>query len=129
MKNAILVLVLVACGGPPKANPCATKGATYVQRFVERANGTCGPIPDTIVNITADGEVAGARLDCESMTQDGCTARNAGCKTTTDGITCTGTSSVTFAADGSTSSGLITTNCSGNGLACVSTYDVSAVRQ
>jgi hypothetical protein len=115
-----------------KANPCATKGATYLFHSVENPSGTCGQTPDQIVNINADGTLATA-LSCTEITQNGCVARDTDCVTTSkDGqTTCYATTSVTFADDGASASGLISIRCSStaDSSSCSSTYGVSARRQ
>lgn len=73
-----LFSMMVACGGSPAgqttdaANPCATKGATYLMQPTELPGGTCGALPSGIVNIGADGTVVGS-ITCARITQDGCT--------------------------------------------------------
>lgn len=133
-----IVACTVACGssytsGPAlanKANPCATPGATYLSHFVELSGGTCGPIPDEILNINSDGTIPGSQsFSCQTVTQDGCTARDTGCITTTNGTTCTATTDVTFATDGSSASGLETVSCSNVSTTCTSTYSVSFTQQ
>lgn len=128
-KFLILAVLLIGCGKEPiKANPCATKGATYFQHYVEANNGTCGTIPDTIVNISADGTIPGDPPDCEAITQTGCKAQNTACKTTKNGVTCSATTSVTFEGDGTGAAGLVTMSCSGAAV-CTSTYQVTLIRQ
>jgi hypothetical protein len=123
-----LVTCAVACGASApanKANPCATPGATYLSHFVELSGGTCGPIPDEIMNINSDGTLPQS-LSCQTVTQDGCTARNTDC--TTNGA-CTVTTDVTFATDGSSASGLETVSCSTASASCTSTYRIGSTRQ
>lgn len=43
-----------------QANPCATRGATYLLHAVEQRGGTCGPVPDEIFNVNPDGTTAGS---------------------------------------------------------------------
>lgn len=128
--SSVVFLLLAACGKDTdnKANPCATKGATYFQHLVEANNGTCGTIPDTIINIGTDGTIPGSDFDCDASTQNGCTARNSGCKTNKDGVNCSTTTSMTFKDDGSSASGLISISCSGAAV-CSSTYQATLSRQ
>ena len=118
---------------PPKANPCATPGATYLDHFAEQSGGTCGPIPDVIININKDGTLAGSGSGtaptCQSNSGSGCTVKLNNCTSTNNGVTCTITTDVTFAADGSSASGLETLSCSGSSSSCTSTYKVTATRQ
>jgi hypothetical protein len=126
---AIVGLVSVGCGsGSNEANPCATPGATYLFHFVEHPGGNCGPVPDEIVNVNSDGTLSSS-VSCENITQDGCTARDTGCMTSSNGIDCSVTTDVTFAKDGSSASGLETAMCSNSAASCTSTYDVTATRR
>lgn len=111
-----------------QANPCATKGATYLFHSVETAGGTCGPVPDQIVNINADGTVPGPGVTCEAITQTGCTARNTNCTSTTGANPCKSTTDITFTADGTSASGLQTMSCTDATGSCTSTYKVTATR-
>jgi hypothetical protein len=128
---------VAACSGEDKqqqpstnlANPCATRGATYLFHTVENPTGTCGPIPDQITNVNADGTVPGPGVSCEAITQNGCTARDTNCVSGSNGNTCYTTTNVTFSDDGATASGLITVRCSNGKTSCASTYGVSARRQ
>ena len=140
MKGIILPVAIaaVACSSasssaPPstKANPCATPGATYLLHFVEQANGTCGPVSDQIINVAKDGTLSGSGTasSCAMTAQDGCTARNTDCMSTTNGVTCDVTSDVTFAKDGGAASGLETVTCMSGSSSCMSTYAVSAQRK
>lgn len=113
----------------PLANPCATKGATYLEHFVQES-GDCGALPDEIVNIGADGTLtSSSSVSCATVSQNGCTAQDSDCTTTNNGVTCMVTTDVTFARDGSSASGLESVTCTGNGASCTSTYQVSAARQ
>lgn len=130
MKNLALMLCLSACGGPPKANPCTTPGATYFVHAVEANNGTCGVIPDQIVNVSSDGTVAAAAgVACDAEEHSGCTTKKTNCKTTSNGVSCSSTSSIEFAKDGSQGSGLLSMNCSSGATSCISTYQVVYLRQ
>ena len=131
MRNFVaLFLVLAACGKPPNlANLCATKGSTYFAHYVEANNGTCGTVPDAIVNIKADGTIPGDPPVCDSNEQDGCTARNTNCKTSSKGTDCSLTTSVTFDSDGAKAAGLLTLSCTTGNSICASTYQVTMLRQ
>lgn len=132
MKTAILAFcLLAACGSNPAANPCATKGATYLFHFVEDPSGTCGPVPDSIVNVGSDGTIASSSsLTCDKTELDGCTSKKSNCKTTTStGIQCTVNTSSTFSSDGSSVTGLESFTCTSGASVCSSTYSVTASRQ
>src|SRR4051812_39275044 len=108
LRIALLAFLLAACGddGGSKAvdyaaNPCATRNATYVQAFFEQS-GNCGPLPSQIVNINPDGTItSNTQISCAKVTQTGCTARNTGCKWSSDGFVFTMTFATTFEDDGS----------------------------
>lgn len=131
MKNmSLLFLVLCSCGAAPLVNPCITKSASYVVRAVETTGGTCGAVPDQIINVSSDGEIGSAASSpvvCDKEEMDNCTLRKSGCKNTANGVTCTSASSVTIDADGTKGSGGITLNCSG-AATCVSSYNVTYTR-
>jgi hypothetical protein len=137
MKRAFLVCLLgmgmtgLACGGSSNsaANPCATKGATYLATFTE-VSGNCGPIPSQVVNINPDGTITSSVNEtCGSVSQQGCTGNRNDCTWTSQGYNFTSTSSLTFSADGASASGIATVSASGGGLSCVETYKLSYVRQ
>jgi hypothetical protein len=124
------LLTLIACGGSSnnQANPCATKGATYLATFTE-VSGTCGPIPSQVVNVNPDGTITDTSNEtCASVYQQGCTATRNSCTWSSQGFNFTSTSSVTFASDGASASGIVTLSASGAG-SCAETYNVSYVRQ
>ena len=136
----LVVMGLVGCGSggsdgggggatTNQANPCATRGATYLLHAEEQRGGTCGPLADEILNIGSDGTLPGPPVRCDAITQDGCTARDTNCTQTTNGVTCSTTTSVTFTADGKSASGLITLRCRDSDGGCTSTYAVTAKRQ
>jgi hypothetical protein len=111
-----------------EANPCATAGATYLETSTEEAGGTCGAVSPQIITISQDGTLATSET-CTTIMQTSCTAQDSGCVTTSNGVTCTSTTDVTFASDGSSASGLITLSCTEGATSCVSTYNVSIQRQ
>ena len=73
---AVGVLTLFACGGSSNsiaANPCATKGATYLATSTE-VSGNCGPVASQVVNVNPDGTItsrAAKRAGARSV--QGCT--------------------------------------------------------
>lgn len=127
--------LLAACSSstPPAtnvANPCATRGASYVAHFVEQSDGTCGPMGDQIITVLRDGTLAGPPLQCDSLTLDACTGRDTNCVTTSNGVTCHITVETTFLNDGSSASGSETLACSQEGRTpCTSTYTTTLTRQ
>jgi hypothetical protein len=124
-----LAILAAACGSSAtKANPCATPGATYLFQFVEQSGGTCGSLSDAIVNVNPDGTIVGS-LTCKATNQNGCTAQNTGCTSSSNGTSCTVDTDVTFASDGSGATGLETFSCANGASSCTSTYAVTATRQ
>jgi hypothetical protein len=112
-----------------KANPCATRGASYLEAFTEES-GNCGTIPSELVNVGSDGTLTESTpITCATVSQTGCTARDSDCTFSSMGYNFTETSDVTFTADGSSASGVVTLSGSGNGQVCTSTYDITFTRQ
>lgn len=128
--NVFLCLFLVGCGGSPAANTCATPGASYLEQCAQES-GTCGPVPDQVINISPDGQVMGAAgvASCTSESDVGCVSHKSGCADTVDGTTATSTSETTFAADGSSAKGIITLAIDTGSASCVSTYICQLTRQ
>jgi hypothetical protein len=114
----------------PPPNPCATPGARYLDTF-STISGDCGDIPAGIVNVADDGtipDITGS--SCQKVEQDGCRGHDTGCKIAQNGCTATVTTDVTFADDGSSSSGLETIEIQCNdGSGCSGSYQVSGVRR
>jgi hypothetical protein len=141
MKRGIMVagwLALNACGSSSGnsattelANPCVTKGATYLITFEEQDGGTCGPVPQGVVNVSSTGTVLnGDNFPCASQAQNGCTTQENDCTTTlTGGINCAVTASLTYEDGGAQGTGLEDFVCSGSSFACSSVYHVTEVRQ
>ena len=107
-------------------NDCATRGASYLNTFQEHSGGTCGPIPDRVVNIDDPAITAST---CSSVTQENCVARATACKYSDGGCDFTETYMTTFAQDGSSAAATasIWIECS-DGSYCSSTYDVTMRR-
>ena len=126
---AALSVALAACGGSSNhANPCATKGATYLATYTA-ISGNCGQIPSTIVNVNPDGTITNAnQIACASEYDQGCTHTANSCTWSSQGYNFTQTSSVTFSSDGASASGIVSLSASGAG-SCAGTYNVSFVRQ
>jgi hypothetical protein len=136
-----LAMVCVACssnGGngttssaatTEKANPCATKGATYLETATEQS-GNCGQIPSQVININPDGTLTtSVAISCAMQTQTGCKAQITDCTWTANGYSYSETGETTFASDGSSATGLVTITAMGNGQSCSSTYSVTFMRQ
>lgn len=126
---ALLLAFFISCGAAPAANQCATKGATYLLSFRENAGGSCGAMPDQVVNIGADGTIGSEPLDCDRTESEGCTQRNTNCRISSENLKCTMTSSTNFDSDGTSASGLSSLACTGaNGATCASTYNTEMIR-
>lgn len=132
---ALGVVGIVACASDSpspthvqsnKANPCATHGASYLVVRVEQSGGTCGPIPDEIVNVLADGTLPGRPMVCQSISLTGCTATLTDCLVDGCGVT----TGITFASDGSSAKGLETRSCTSEVTIanCSSKYTVTWTR-
>lgn len=129
MKIITVSFLMIAACGKLQANPCATKSASYLQRYVQ-TSGNCGAIPDQLVNISADGALVGAKdVTCDDYASDGCTQRNTNCKgPAVNGVTCSATSSLTFVSSGATASGVFSVACTGTAI-CNGSYTITATRQ
>lgn len=133
---ALLCLIVVGCGSDSgnghvnlSANPCATPDSTYYESCVEES-GTCGPIPDQVVNISPSGTFTSkANISCAESTQNGCTARDTDCALSSNGVSINETFETTFAEDGSSATSVITMTMNGYGQTCVSTYNCTMTRQ
>ena len=134
MKRASLVcllggvVTLIACGGNSnQANPCVTRGASYLVSFT-LVSGNCPALPSGIITVNQDGTIPTAAGQSCTVNMNGCTSDN-NCSWSANGFNYTSASHVTFASDGSSGSGIATLNVSGNGGACVGTYNVTYTRQ
>jgi len=132
----VLALLLAACSsddGDTQAlqglNPCATEGALYKQRCIERPGGTCGVIPDTLIDTNNEAQVTGDSR-CETVTEDGCNVRASGCRSSADGCTLYQTWETSFAEDGSHATVILAVDIScSDGSSCSSMYDCMIDRQ
>jgi hypothetical protein len=116
--------------GSEPANPCATKGASYLETLTEQAGGTCGTVSSQVVNVNSDGTITTSTpITCAHVSQNGCTAQDTDCTFSSMGYDFSETFDVTFTSDGSSAMGLVTISGSGNGQSCNSTYNVSVTRQ
>ena len=136
MKKIISIVsfvMLAACSsvGTPQntvqKNSCVTAGASYLEHFVERPNGTCGRFPDMTENVSPSGEI----------NLSGCsgTPRYVGCDVYLDNISCSKNGitviengKMSWASDGASGFGIITLSASNSSETCLSTYDVTAQR-
>jgi hypothetical protein len=124
------VALLCACGRSDViANECVTRGASYLVSY-SAVSGNCAPIASEVINVESDGTIAGATpRPCAAVEQDGCTIRKTDCAWSSGGYDYRFTSTLTFAADGSTGSGLLSVHESGGAWSCFSTYQLSWIRQ
>lgn len=138
---ALFVIGFIGCSGADsssfeqttnQANPCATRGATYLLHCDELSGGNCGSISDEIFHINTDGTMPSLSegITCDDITQDGCTARDTNCRSIVGGCVLTETFVTTFKQDGSSAQSLITLSirCD-DGSGCKSTYECFIVRQ
>lgn len=135
-------IFLAGCGGTDGddgAAACdpADRSGTYLMRYSERADGTCGDAPDTLVRLDPDGELGGGcSLDApDEWSADQCRLTRS--VTCCDGGYCTSVTGFTTQQDdsGATISGVMTFQIQEIGASgavldgCLSTYDVTATRQ
>lgn len=110
-----------------------SSGASYVVHFAEHAGGTCGPIPDSVVNTSPSGTIQSPSACTNRNREDGCNVFvDLTCTATDRGVTftITETGEVKWAADGSKGSGTVSEHGSASdGSTCDSTYDVTYTRQ
>jgi hypothetical protein len=120
-------------GSTPQANPCATKGASYLLTFTEMSGGTCGPVPNQVLNINSDSDGTNNNgvNPCASSELTGCTTRDSDCTSNVNGISCTFNTESTFSSDGATLSGMETLSCTygSPSQSCTSTYSITGMRQ
>ena len=133
MKTTFFAVVLgavlaLACGGNSnQANPCVTRGASYLVTFTQ-VSGNCPAIPSTLVTVNQDGSIPTAASASCTVNMNGCTSDN-NCTWSANGFNYTSSSHLTFTADGASASGTATLNVSGNGTSCVGTYSLTYTRQ
>lgn len=112
-----------------KANPCATKGATYLETFTEQS-GNCGMLTSQVVNINPDGTITTTvQISCAMQTQAGCKTQATDCTWSANGYSYNETLESTFAQDGSSATGIATVTAMGKGQSCSSTYNITITRQ
>lgn len=135
--STLLTISLISCSSAKTngsvsqelANPCATRGATYLE-IVSELSGNCGPIPETILNINQDGTITSPTpIVCASVSQNGCTARDTDCVFSSQGYIFSMTFETTFSEDGSYASSIVTLSGTGNGQSCTETYSSTMTRQ
>lgn len=135
-----LCAMLVGCSGGDGGGGAITCSAqdrtgTYLMHFVERANGTCGAVPDALGVLDAsDAPASGCTITEEVWSADKCDlTRTIVCDDVGNQTTSYGTGFTTQTTDdGSRLSGTLTMDVrdlyTGETI-CVSAYDVTAVRQ
>lgn len=137
MRWAILAgALLLACGGedPIDCN-VNDRGGTYLVQYRERPNGTCGPIPDTVVS-EASATLMGitCTVVSEDISSDQCDIdRTLTCNDSANGVSFTMVGSSTQVNDdASRLEGIVTItlrdNSSGQTV-CTGTYDVTWTRE
>lgn len=114
---------------PPEPNTCATKGATYTERF-DQQEGTCGDQMSQTVSVSATGVVTsaayGVAISCGSSVTNGCTSTNTNCSYVAGNTSCTLYAELKFASDGSSLTGTETLECSsGPGSDCTAMYTIT----
>ncbi len=129
--GALLGLAACSSSSPSmdQANSCATPGASYVETFTQ-TSGNCGPLASQVINISAGGSVTlPTTISCASSTQTGCKIQNSDCTYSANGFNYTFSSSLTFASDGSSASGVYSVSGTGMGMSCASSYAINEQRQ
>lgn len=138
---ALLGVALVGCSSSDSsgvspgrqtqaAASCVTSGASYVVQMRERSGGTCGSVPDGVLNTGTDGTV---------QAPSGCTGeiRNEGCDVYLTEYRCPGKAGgsvtqngkVSWAPDGSRGAGVVHFEIELDANSCLSSYDVTYTRQ
>lgn len=134
---AATVSSLVACsstatgtGAPAGESPCVTPNASYVVHLVEKTGGTCGAIPEAVVNSSADGQFHPQPGCAGARTINGCSIllTNYTC-TPSNGTTSTVTGEVTLTSDGTKGSGTVQLTLKTPSATCSSSYVVIYTRQ
>jgi hypothetical protein len=132
MTRTALLVFVAACGSTSYVPPadgggagtsCAGRTGNYVAHFVERAGGTCGAIPDTV--IAASGIASGCQGTATPAADDCTVDVNETCTVSGQTLKETGTSH--WSSDGATGSATLTIKrltASGE-TQCLSTYDAT----
>lgn len=143
MSKAILGLVLLSgvlaggCSGSDGSVQCAQtdRAGAYLAHYSERANGTCGAIPDTVLRFSGSTAASpGCAFDApDSWSTDQCTLeRSISCAIPGTNQTLTGVASTHETESGGAKiSGVetITIYDVNGAFLCTSTYDLTATRQ
>lgn len=133
-----LGLLVCACGSSDDAVQCSKtdRTGTYVAHFAERADGSCGAIPDTVLRFdgSSGALAAGCVLDAPDVwSSDQCKLdRSMSCAIAgTDQTLSIVASTHQLDSDGIKIAGVESvTAYDGNGaFVCASTYDLTATRQ
>lgn len=135
---ALAVAALASCSstttgsGEGASSACVKPSSSYVVHFVEKSGGTCGAIPDAVVNTTASGEFEAQPGCTGSRTVDGCDVllTDYVC-TASNGVVTKTTGEVKWASDGASGEGTVQISVTGAGIAksCTSSYVVTYTRQ
>jgi hypothetical protein len=92
--------------------------------------GTCDAAPTRIVPVAQDGEIAlDPSVTCANRYQNGCTEWDSACTWTSDGVSYSATTVVTFDPDAGSASGILDVSAEGNGVTCTGLWGVTAVPQ
>jgi hypothetical protein len=139
MMMLVVAALLAGCSGgsgtnSETVNPCVSKGATYLGSFTE-VSGTCAPIDTTIVSVSPNGTITtGPTITCASqknseMPNTGCTVQSNDCTWTAAGVNYTGSSSLTWAPDGSWAMGQWSVMTTEVHDPCSGTYEITITRE
>lgn len=111
---------------------CAAPEGSYLIQMSERANGTCGDLPEVIV--TVGGEASGGSggaSDCEyhsTWSENGCRLMLDYTCETSPGVLYTQKGTLTWNASGSRATGIVNVSLRGD-LSCFSAYNATWIRQ
>ena len=104
---------------------------TYLSHY-EETNGTCGPIPDSLVSdMTAQTAAPGCTVDANRVSDDQCTRETSAHCVLANGNTVLATGKTEQVEDdGSRLEGIVTYTISRAGIVlCQGTYEITATRQ
>lgn len=123
----VALLALGGCGSGDDGE-CAPRGGLYRMSFVEARNGTCGPLPDTVINANAadDPSCMGDAVNSADM----CVVQLDQVCQTSDGGSVANRGQVTWDAGGNRGTGTVyfESRSRTGGVQCASTYQVTFAR-
>lgn len=133
---ALAVAALGACSstttgsGEGASSSCVKPSSSYVVHLVEKSGGTCGAIPDAVVNTNASGDFEAQPGCTGSRTVNGCDVllTDYVC-TTSNGVSTKTTGEIKWASDGASGEGTVQISISAAGKSCTSSYVVTYTRQ